>query len=309
MAETYAPQLLKQLQLNAVDFYREFTPLKEVTQLADNTKNISSSELFNKVHDILTVESLKPLIQYELTQYTQNGAYASPAGSFHSKALNGWTLLNRPKLLVILLVFDAVAFRAQKMEGTISQSIHFQAGDMALKILKSDGFTCSHWEAPLICDQQLASSTLQCKPVGTKTYQTNDVINCKGGRQTLRYESMRSSSIILQTYSRNNRTNVITEFNPTTHRLMGVSAADQYSSRLQVLNTVLRLYQRKDAVGEMRKLLKHKDHFVRWQTARELTALVPDEAEDILIDLAIDDPNAHVRATAQKNAGFVLRLK
>ncbi|MCI5045306.1 MAG: HEAT repeat domain-containing protein, partial [Aquisalinus sp.] len=72
------------------------------------------------------------------------------------------------------------------------------------------------------------------------------------------------------------------------------------SSRMQMLNTVARLFERDDAIGPMQSLMQHPDQYVRWQTARELIALEPQAAEGPLRQMSQRDPNPDIRKLATR---------
>jgi hypothetical protein len=296
---------LKKQQQETVDFYQAFAPLKELKAELTSAPEMSSDKLFSIVNRKLSLSALLPLLKYELAQYASSSTYASPAAAILSGALSGWALINNNHYFVVLLALDAVDFASQKKLGKISHAINFQPGDMCLNILKSDGLACSRWQAPLIDDEHPATAELACAKLDEKTYRKGDKIVCAGGTEAVCYEKVLSPTLLLQTYARNNKTGVMADYDPVTHKLMRLSAADQRSTRLQVLNTVMRLMGRTDAVPTMKKLLTHKDHFVRWQTAREMIALAPDQAPDMLETLAAKDPNALVRSSARKTLNML----
>ena len=291
---------LKALQSETENFYRTFPPLRNMVSAVEALGLSETHRLFDLAEQYLTREAILDVLAFEQDLYLQHPWYTSPVTALNTGAISGWTLINHPKFLVMLVVFDAVEFTAQKKAGGIRPVVNFPAGDLSLRLLMTAGFTCSHWQAPLIRDDTAVSGQLRCQFAGKATYKTGDTIFCRGGEESITYESMAGTTVGLQIYSRMNRTGVAADYDPESLRLVSLSAADQHSSRLQILNTVIRLFDRQDALPQMAVLLDHPDHFVRWQTAREMTALAPEMALPHLRKLAEEDHNPQVRSCARQ---------
>lgn len=295
-----ALDMLRQLHQETNQFYQNFTPLKQLTQAIENHPCLTSSAIFTLADTYLSWPNLQKLLTYEQQKYTAHPYYTSPVIALNTGAITGWVLKNHPKFQIILLAFSAVPFRAQQAANKMRETLSFTASDLYLRLLQSDGFTCSHWQAPLVDDKNPAHTKLKCKKMHTTTWRTGDRLFCQGGTQTIRYENVTSTTIALQVYSRINRTNVMANYDPATLTLKSLTVADQQASRLQNLSTIMRLFNRQDALPTLTSLLDHPDHFVRWHTAREITALAPKKATPLLKTLARTDPSPMVRQCAQQ---------
>ncbi|WP_306249523.1 HEAT repeat domain-containing protein [Parvularcula sp. IMCC14364] len=293
-------EMLFSLQQETRDFYRQHAPLARTIQAINELPAPTAGDIVRLAEEYIDFDTVKPLIDYEASRYTAFPMYYSPMTALNTGAVTGWVLINHPKVLVMLIAFDSTEFRTQKRLGRMNETINFSAGDISLRLLKSGGFTCSHWQAPLITDDLAMTGDLQCVHERTKTYKTGDRIFTKGGTETIVYEDVAGPTIGLQVYSRIFRTNVMADYDPVSHLVKTLSAADQRSSRVQMLNTVARLFDRQDAVPPMQSLMKHPDHYVRWQTARELVALDPEAAEHPLRQMSEQDANPDVRRMAAR---------
>ncbi|MCI5046195.1 MAG: HEAT repeat domain-containing protein [Aquisalinus sp.] len=293
-------KMLFALQRETRDFYRDHIPLARTVEAIENLSAPTTEAIIRIAEENLDFEAIKPLIDFETSRYRSFPLYYSPMTALNTGAVTGWVLINHPKVLVMLIAFDPTEFRTQKLLGRMNETINFSAGDISLRLLKSDGFTCSHWRAPLLTDEKSIDGDLHCVHDKTVTYKTGERIYTKGGKETIVYEDVTSPTIGIQIYSRQFRTNVMVDYDPETHLVKTLSAADQRSSRMQMLNTVARLFEREDAIGPMQSLMQHPDHYVRWQTARELIALEPEAAEMPLRVMSKQDANPDVRAMAAK---------
>jgi HEAT repeat protein len=83
-------------------------------------------------------------------------------------------------------------------------------------------------------------------------------------------------------------------------KLIGLSAANDVSSRIQLMTSVLRLFGNRDAFECCVPFTKHADYYVRWYVMRELISINSERAWPIVKDMAKNDPNLDVRRTAAR---------
>ncbi|MCI5043492.1 MAG: hypothetical protein MRY72_02245, partial [Aquisalinus sp.] len=224
-SDTYLKMLFA-LQRETRDFYREHAPIAKTIESVEALSGPTTEDIIRIAEENLDFDAIKPLIDFETSRYRSFPLYYSPMTALNTGAVTGWVLINHPKVLVMLIAFDPTEFRTQKKLGRMNETINFSAGDISLRILKSKGFTCSHWRAPLLTNDKSADSELRCEYDKTVTYKTDDRIYTKGGTETIVYEDVTSPTIGIQIYSRQFRTNVMVDYDHETHLVKTLSAAD-----------------------------------------------------------------------------------
>ncbi len=298
--------LLQNLYAETVQYYEEIDSIQLLKSELNSLQNPTPDKIITLSEEIISFQTIENLLNYEVQKYSTFPLYNSPIMALNTGAVKGWTLLNHPLLLVTLLVFDANEFRVAKANGKVTSVINFQAGDISMRVLESEGFRCSHWQAPLIIDETPIQPDLMCNKLSDITYKTGDRIFTRGGNETVVYEDVETTTVILQSFCRVFRTNVMVDYAPVSHKFLSVAAADQRSSRVQILSTLMRLFGRHDALPELEKMLGHPDHFVRWQVAREMLSMAPEETLPSIKHLATNDANPSVRHNAQKTISILV---
>jgi hypothetical protein len=87
----------------------------------------------------------------------------------------------------------------------------------------------------------------------------------------------------------------------------GAWRADEASSRLELMVSLLRLLDRTDAAPSIAALLDEPHFFTRWHVMRELLALDADLAFPHLERMAASDPHPDVRARARETLDLFFR--
>ncbi len=272
-----------------------------------NSLEIPSSERIIEIaEEHINAESLKALIDYELEHYKTFPLYKTPMSAFNSGAVTGWLLFENQFVIVVLTVIECVEFTRKMSLATAPQTVKFNSGDEVFNIIRSDeGIVCSKWSAPLITDEQPIKPGMKCKKLSAETYRTGDRIYITGGTEALSYDAVHSTTVGLKIYCRKKRSSVITDFDKHSQEFKQVIAADQRSTRFQLLASLIRSFECDDAYSLIENLIDHPDYFVRWQAARELVALAPKRALPQIERLANKDRNPLVRKSAAQTIEFL----
>jgi len=225
--------------------------------------------------------------------------YAPPLSVLDDSSFKGFVLLDHPAMLVSVIACDPTEFVLKKRNPAQElRSLAFSATDSYLRFIKAGGLTISRWSCPLFTDETVASDAIRCTRTSEQLLADGDVVRLAGGTQTMVFERCDSGFVMLQLIHRRPRSPVVPEFEAVEGRLIACSAADQKSSRIQMLSTLTRLLGAEGMDETYEALSRHADHFVRWHVMREWLARSPGRAKQRLAEMARDDRNANVRRTA-----------
>ena len=284
-------------------FYKTYPPLQRLIAELDEQSQ-SPEDVLAAVRRHLDGKSVLPLIRRELETYRQEDWYASPALPLGSGAMSGWALLSHEKALVTITVIDAAQWQAAGA-STRTSTISFPAGDISITLLAGRELAFTRWSAPVITDDRPVSSDQSCKNEGSIRLAQGQSLVCRGGVETVEFSDIPETAVILQAYSRLRRSSVSVDYDRETRLVARLTAADQRINRLQIVMTIARQFHRRDAIPALCALTRHRDHYVRWQAARELTVLDPDGAFAVLSDLKANDPNPRLRENAAKTLSYL----
>ena len=81
----------------------------------------------------------------------------------------------------------------------------------------------------------------------------------------------------------------------------GATSTDEASSRTEMMVSLLRLFDRGDAIPELTGLLESSHFYTRWHVMREFLAMDTEAALPHLRRMAEDDPHPEVRAAAAQS--------
>jgi hypothetical protein len=210
----------------------------------------------------------------------------------------GILLYDAPELTLFASVMTAEAIAAKRLARDGRRSIVF-TGQLSLhKFVRAGGATLSIWEAPTIESGFTAQESGQCRVVERRRLRDGELLELDGRRQTFVIDHAGSDIVYLQAVTSAGRAPLTVEYDSETFRFVGASSTDEVSSRTQMMLTLLRTMDRRDAVPLMIDLLDDPNFYARWQAMRELLALDAEAALPHLRELAARDPHPEVRAAA-----------
>jgi len=103
------------------------------------------------------------------------------------------------------------------------------------------------------------------------------------------------------------RRSLLWEYDPATSLPTRALAAETGSSRLQYTARLLAAVGGNSSLPGLRRLLEHKDHFVRWTALRSIMALDPEEGTARVRE-AVNDPHPHVRNAATRSLAKLAQM-
>jgi hypothetical protein len=218
----------------------------------------------------------------------------------------GLILYSEPRVTISLGVASADALAAKKSGVRGPKSIIFTGLLSSFHWLRSGGATISLWEAPAAEANFVADPDLSCRSVGRRKLEDGDHFTMDGSRQSFVIEHATSDMICLQA-TVHDGSPLLVEYDSKTLRFVGASSADEASSRLELMVSLLRLLDRADAAPTIAALLDEPHFFTRWHVMRELLALDADLARPHLERMAESDPHPDVRARAKETLDLFFR--
>ncbi|HEY5722168.1 MAG TPA: HEAT repeat domain-containing protein [Allosphingosinicella sp.] len=207
-------------------------------------------------------------------------------------------LIDNPKLSILLALTtpDALAEKRRSRNGPAS--ITFSGQRSIFRFLKPGGAVVSFWEAPPIAEGFTAEANARCRKTGERRIADGETIRVDGRSQSFVIEHAVSDMVYVQAVTTAGAAPVSVEYDADSSSLAGASSTDEIGSRIQMMVSLLRLLDRRDAAPVIRKCLASPHFYVRWHVMREFLALDADLALPSLREMAESDPHPEVRAAA-----------
>lgn len=222
---------------------------------------------------------------------------AKPVSSpFHA----GLLLVDHPALSILLAVARPDGLAAKKTGRKGGASITFGGQRTVFKFIKSGGAVFSFWEAPPIHFGFTADASGRCRLVERRAIDDGETIAVDGRHQTFVIEHATSDMVYLQAATPCEAAPFSVEYDSDALIFAGAASTDDARSRLQMMISLLRIMERRDAMPLFRAALRDPDFHVRWHVMRELLAL---DAPSAMVDLramAQSDPHPDVRNAARQ---------
>lgn len=218
----------------------------------------------------------------------------------------GLILYSEPRVTISIGVASADALAAKKSGVRGPRSITFTGLRTSFHWLRGGGATLSLWEAPPAGADFVTDPDRSCRFVGRRKLEDGDHFIMDGSRESFVIEHATSDMICLQATVHDGAP-LMVEYDSKSLRFVGASSADEASSRLELMVSLLRLLDRADAAPTIAALLDEPHFFTRWHVMRELLALDADLALPHLERMAAGDPHPDVRARAEETLNLFFR--
>jgi hypothetical protein len=219
-----------------------------------------------------------------------------PANEAHS----GLLLFHNPDLSIILGVSALDMLVARKTAPRGATSIGFPGITTLFRFVKAGRATLSFWEAPPITDGFVASQAGACRLTGRRRVEDGEEIVIDGRYQSFVIEHAEADMLFFQAMVRSGAAPLAAEYDSRTLAFVGASSTDEASSRVQMMVSMLRVMDRKDALPVIAEALESPHFYTRWHIMRELLAMDAEAALPPLRRMAANDPHPEVRAAARQ---------
>jgi hypothetical protein len=225
--------------------------------------------------------------------------FRPPLRAVGAEVQNGLLLFHQPSLSIQLSVMSAERIAEKRFRrGNAAASIFFTGQRSLFRFLDAGGATLSLWEAPEIDSQFVAEGSGQCRMIGRRALADGDILEVDGRRNSFIVEDAPSDLVFIQATTPLGAAPVSAEYDWATRRLVGTSGTDDAGSRIQLMLTLLRASDRRDAAPFFADFAASGPFHARWQAMREFLGLDADAALPGLRAMAANDPHPEVRAAA-----------
>lgn len=213
---------------------------------------------------------------------------------FSSEVSTGLNLFNEPGLAVSLAITNPDALAAKKVGRTTGASINFTGYRGVYHFIRSGRATFSFWEKP-----DDPSRDAECVMTSRRILSDGDVLTMDGRRESFVIEHVETPMVYLHAIIVDQTTSIAIEYDSATRRRIGVSGNDDSAARIEMMTSLLRVMDRREAVPIFDRLIDGSSFHVRWHIMREMLALDAEAALPALRRLAADDPHPEVQQAAR----------
>lgn len=226
--------------------------------------------------------------------------------SIDNDAMTGLQFIDTEHFAVATVVTDPTSLAFKKHRNkTRASSVMMTPKDIVIRFIRAGGAVVTVFSCDAITDESPATPDMTCEAVRTFRAEDGDELILRAGRDTFTLDSSESVVCFAQAYAKHSPASVMPEFDSQSLRLIGLSATNDKSSRIQMMTTILRLFDHGRAFESCQPFLSHPDYFVRWYVMRELLAIDSDRAWPLLERMAAGDSHPDVRNTARMTQDFL----
>ena len=216
-----------------------------------------------------------------------------------SEVHTGLLLFDQPSLSIFLSVATAEAIAAKRVFREGRASITFPGTLSLYRFLKAGGATVSIWEAPKIEAGFSVEGSGHCRLLERRRLFDGEIFKLDGRRHTFVVDHAVSDMVYLQATTPLEAAPLSAEYDSEDLDLVGASSTDEASSRTQMMLSLLREMDRRDAAPVFEAMLGSPHFYVRWSTMRDFLALDAELALPHLIAMAETDEHPDVREAAR----------
>jgi hypothetical protein len=244
-------------------------------------------------------DCLPPLLDELMTAARADPFFRPPFKLVSSPLHSGLLLFDSPNIVIGLGIVRLEPLAAKKAGASGGSSIMFNGQWTLLRPLRAGDALLSFWEAEPVGESLSAEEAGQCRLVERRRLRNGETILLDGRRQSFVVEHALSDIVLLQANIRAGASPFTVEYDSRTLDFVGATTADETNSRLELMVSLLRLLDAREAIPVVREALATASFHTRWQMMRELLAWDAEAALPALRQMAEGDPHAEVRAAAR----------
>lgn len=211
---------------------------------------------------------------------------------------SGLLLFDSPEMMVSLSIVRVEPLAARKTVASGPTSIIFSGQWSALRMIRSGGATFSFWEAPPVGEGFAAETAGRCRLAGRRRIVDGETILLDGCFQSFVIDHAAADMIFLQASISAEGGPLTVEYDSRSHEFVAASSADESGSRMEMMASLLRLLDAREAIPVIAEIIAQSRFNTRWHLMRELLAWDPEAALPHLRAMAAADPHLEVRAAA-----------
>lgn len=261
----------------------------------------SFDDMLPSFRQFLASNAIRRYFEQEVECSLQSDIYQAQGQSIDNDVMTGLQFVDTEQFAVATVVADPTSVAYKKARNRDKPaSIMMTPKDVLVRFIRGGGARVAVYVCEPITDQAPAHLELRCRLVRTFHVQDGDELILRAGQDSFAFESSESVVCFAQAYAKHARASVMPEFDSRSLKLIGLSATNDKASRIQMMTTILRLFQHTEAFDLCLPFARHEDYFVRWYVARELLAIDAERAWPLVAEMATHDSHPHVRNTAQQ---------
>lgn len=180
-----------------------------------------------------------------------------------------------------------------------------------MRVHRGGGAVLRRWRAaPVRDDFTLAGAGCGCcNALPPAALEDGAIIRLDGRTDAMLITDATSDVVTLTATIRLGAAPVMREYARDDGRPLRAATLDEGAARSQMLLTLLRASGRRDARAAFDAATRDPAFFVRWDAMRQWLAIDADAAGPRLAEMALDDPNADIRAAAAATLAQIARLR
>jgi len=231
--------------------------------------------------------------------------FRPPLSTGSSEVHQGLLLFDQPRLTIFVSIASAEAVAAKRLARTGGASIVFPGKLSLYKFIKAGGATLSFWQAPEIESGFSAAGSGSCRRVERRRLNDGEIFALDGRRESFVVDHAESDMVYLHAATPLDSAPLTVEYDSDTFEFAGASSTDEASSRAQMMLTLLRTMDRRDAAPVFEAMLSSPHFYTRWAAMRDFLALDCERAIPHLQRMAASDAHPEVREAAAETLAML----
>lgn len=259
--------------------------------------------ILSDIADLFPLESVLIILKEELAGYKQSDLYNLLAIPIQNEVLSGFQIWSDRNVAITVTTISPLDKRLRddrraRRSKTAPLGVSINAADIYLRFLKAGPTHMIRWRSELIGFETAISNDRSCRQAEEIVVSAGDSVFVRGGEESWTFTEIPEGVLTIGITCKRFRSPVGVQFDKDSLQIDSASAADDKSSRIQLLSTFLRSINGAESKDHLASLLDHRDHYVRWYVARELIAADPEAAVPHIHALR-NDPHPQVAAAAK----------
>ena len=249
-------------------------------------------------------EAIAALVEELISEARGDPFFRPPLRTVRGDLHSGLLLFQSDEIVISLGVIRLEPLAAKKAMPLERSSIVFNGERTLLRLLRSGSALFSFWEAPPAGTDFSAASAGTCRLVGRRRVRDGEMLDVDGRRQSFVIENAQADIVLLQATVHRSDAPVSVEYDSRDGTFVGASSAVESDSRLEMMATLLRLLDAREAISLLSEALAGSSFHTRWHIMRELLAWDAEAALPILHTMSATDPHPEVREAACRTLGL-----
>lgn len=246
-------------------------------------------------------DDIEALMRDLIAESRADPFFQPPFGPLSNEIMQGLLLYQHPDLLITLCMTRLDELAGKKAFKRKSGSVNFIGYMTLLRFVQASGALLTIWEAPRIGKDFDASAAGRCHVAEQRRISDGEEVVIDGRYQSFTIDHAVGDIVYFHIMSPQGASSVSAEFDAETGELVGASSADEVASRIQMMATLLRAMECREAMPLLESALASPQFYTRWHVMREMLALDAEEALPALRRMAESDPHPDIRLAARES--------